>query len=43
VEPAGLSWLPVASYFVQRRVTVYLVNTQQVADLRKFYTEPAGR
>ena len=41
MEPTGLSWLPVASYFVQRRVTVYLVNTQQVADLRKFYSKHA--
>jgi transposase len=41
MEPTGLSWLPVASYLVQRRVTVYLVNTQQVADLRKFYSKHA--
>lgn len=41
MEPTSLSWLPVASYLVQRRVTVYLVNTQQVADLRKFYSKHA--
>ena len=40
-EPAGLAWLPVASYLIQRGVTVYLVNTQQVADLRKFYNKHA--
>ncbi len=37
MEPTGLAWLPLASYFIQRGVTVYLVNTQQVADLRRFY------
>ncbi len=42
MEPTGLSWLPVASYFVQRGVTVYLVNAQQVADLRKYYQKHAG-
>lgn len=41
MEPTGLAWLPVASYFTQREVTVYLVNTQQVADLRKFYSKHA--
>ena len=42
MEPTGLAWLPVASYFIQRGVTVYLVNTQQVSDLRKFYSKHAG-
>ena len=41
MEPTGLAWLPLASYFSQRGVTVYLVNTQQVADLRKFYRKHA--
>lgn len=41
MEPTGLAWLPLASYFIQRDVTVYLVNTQQVADLRKFYSKHA--
>jgi transposase len=41
MEPTGLSWFPLASYLVQRQVTVYLVNTQQVADLRKFYSKHA--
>lgn len=36
-----MSWFPVASYFIQRDVTVYLVNTQQVAALRKFYSKHA--
>jgi transposase len=42
MEPTGLAWLPAASYFIQRGVTVYLVNTQQASDLRKFYSKYAG-
>ena len=41
MEPTGLSWLPIASYCIQRSVQVYLVNTQQVAALRKFYSKYA--
>ena len=41
MEPTSLSWVPLASYFIQRGVTVYLVNTQQVSDLRKFYSKHA--
>jgi transposase len=41
MEPTGLSWLPIASYCIQRGVQVYLVNTQQVAALRKFYSKHA--
>jgi len=41
MEPTGLSWLPVASYCIQRGVTVYLVNTQLVSALRKLYRKHA--
>lgn len=41
MEPTGLSWLPAACYLVQRGVTVYLVNTQRVSDLRKYYSKHA--
>jgi transposase len=41
MEPTGLSWLPVASHLIQRGATVYLVNTQRVADLRKYYSKHA--
>jgi len=41
MEPTGLAWLPLACYFIQRGVTVYLVNTQQTSDLRKFYRKHA--
>jgi len=41
MEPTGLAWLSVASYLIQRGVTAYLVNTQQVSDLRRFYKKHA--
>ena len=41
MEPTGLSWLPLASYCIQRGATVCLVNTQRVADLRKYYRKHA--
>ncbi len=41
MEPTGSMWRPVASYFIQRDVTVYLVKTQQVADLREYYSKHA--
>jgi len=41
MEPTGLAWLPVASYLIQRGVIAYLVNGQQVEDLRKFYKKHA--
>jgi transposase len=41
MEPTGLAWLPVAIYLLLHGVTVYLVNSQQVADLRRFYKKHA--
>jgi transposase len=41
MEPTGLAWLPIAIYMHSHGVTVYLVNTQQVADLRKYYKKHA--
>jgi transposase len=41
MEPTGLAWLAVAVYLVRQGVTVYLVNSQQVADLRRFYQKHA--
>jgi transposase len=38
MEPTGMAWFPVAAYALrQPHVTVYLVNSQQVADLRRYY------
>ncbi len=41
MEPTGMAWLPIAVYLVRRGVTVYLVNSQQVADLRRYYKRHA--
>jgi len=41
LEATGLAWFPVASFFIQRGVTVYRVNPQQPADLRRFYSKHA--
>ena len=41
LEPTGMAWLPVAVFLVRQAVTVYLVNSQQVADLRKYYKKHA--
>ena len=41
MEPTGLAWLPVAVYLIRHQVTVYLVNSQQVADLRRYYHKHA--
>jgi transposase len=37
MEPTGMMWYPVAVYLLRRGVTVYLVNTRQVADLRRYF------
>jgi transposase len=41
MEPTGMAWFPVAAYLIRCKVTVYLVNSQQVADLRKYYKKHA--
>jgi len=41
MEPTGMAWYPIAVYLIRRGVTVYLVNSQQVADLRKYYKKHA--
>jgi transposase len=41
MEPTGLAWVPVAIYLLLNHVLVYLVNSQQVADLRRFYKKHA--
>ena len=37
MEPTGMAWFPIAVYFLQHGVTVYLVNSQAVIDLRRVY------
>lgn len=41
MEPTGMSWFPVAVFCQRQGVKVYLVNSQQVADLRRYYRKHA--
>ena len=41
MEPTGMAWLPVAVFLIRHGVRVYLVNSQQVADLRRYYKKHA--
>jgi hypothetical protein len=37
MEPTGMAWFPIAVYLVRHDVAVYLVNSQDVAGLRRYY------
>jgi len=37
MEPTGMAWFPIAVYLIRHGVTVYLVNSQAVMDLRRVY------
>jgi transposase len=41
MEPTGMAWFPVAVYLASQGVQNYLVNSQQVADLRRYYKKHA--
>lgn len=41
MEPTGMAWFPVAVFLLRHGVTIYLVNSQQVADLRKYFKKHA--
>lgn len=41
MEPTGMAWLPVAVFLIRQGVKIYLVNGQQVADLRRYYKKHA--
>ena len=41
MEPTGMAWFPIAVYLVRHDVAVYLVNSQEVADLRRYYKRHA--
>jgi transposase len=41
LEPTGMAWLPVAVFLIRQGGKVYLVNSQQVADLRRYYKKHA--
>jgi transposase len=41
MEPTSMAWFPVAVYLMRHDVAVYLVNSQEVADLRRYYQRHA--
>ena len=41
LEPTGMAWFPVAVFFARHNVPIYLVNSQEVADLRRYYQRHA--
>ena len=41
MEPTGMAWFPIAVFFARQGVPVYLVNSQEVADLRRYYQRHA--
>jgi transposase len=41
MEPTGMAWFPLAVFFARRQVPTYLVNSQGVADLRRYYQRHA--
>ena len=41
IEPTGMAWFPIAVYYARQALPIYLVNSQQVADLRRYYARHA--
>jgi transposase len=41
MEATGMSWFPVTVYLAEQGVRVYVVNSQQVVDLRRYYKRHA--
>ncbi|MBU4226510.1 MAG: IS110 family transposase [Chloroflexi bacterium] len=41
MEPTGMAWFPVAVFLIRHAATVFLVNSQQVADLQRYYRKHA--
>lgn len=41
LEPTGMAWFPVAVFLMRAGGKVFLVNSQQVADLRRYYKKHA--
>ncbi len=41
MEPTGMAWFPIAVFFARHAVPIFLVNSQQVADLRRYYQRHA--
>jgi transposase len=36
MEPTGMAWFPIAVYYARQALPIYLVNSQEVADLRRY-------
>jgi len=41
LEPTGMAWLAVSIYLLRQGWSIYLVNSRQVADLRRYYKKYA--
>ncbi len=41
MEPTGMAWFPVAVYYARQALPIFLVNSQEVADLRRHYKRHA--
>ena len=41
MEPTGMAWFPIAVYMARRNIPCWLVSSQQVADLRRYYKRHA--
>ncbi len=41
LEPTGMAWFPLAVYLTRCGIPLYLVNSQEVADLRRYYKRHA--
>src|SRR4028119_32772 len=41
MEPTGMAWFPIAVFFARHGVPIFLVNREEVADLRRYYQRHA--
>src|SRR5919202_4479306 len=41
MEPTGMAWFPLAVFFARQQVPTFLVNSQEFADLRRYYQRHA--
>ena len=41
MEPTAMAWFPIAVYLERHQVPMYLVNCQEVADLRRYFRRHA--
>ncbi len=41
MEPTGMAWFPIAVYLARQQIPSYLINCQEVSDLRRYYRRHA--